>query len=70
MFDRMNAETLVNIITNEGSVKELLKISARRTNRDKAAVIALKALNLARTQVFKDSPIDEYEDFPPPALRK
>ena len=51
IVDDMNVNNLVDVITNSGSVDELLKISTRKAGRDKAAVFALKALNLARGEL-------------------
>lgn len=51
ILDDMNVNTLVDVITNSGSVDELLKISTRKTGRDKAAILTMKALNLARGQL-------------------
>ena len=66
IFDGANAQLLVDVITNEGSVKELLKIGSRDTTRDKAALIVFKALNLARTQTVMGP--NETDDFMPPSL--
>ena len=45
-----NVSRIVDVLTNGESIKELLKISTQNTSRDKAALIAAKALNIARTQ--------------------
>ena len=65
-FDAANAKMVVDVITNDGSVNELLKISARNTTRDKAAMIAAKAINMARAQAMRGPKSNE--EFLPPSM--
>ena len=45
-----NISRIVDVLTNGDSIKELLKISSRSTDRDKAAMAVMKAFNFVRTQ--------------------
>lgn len=45
----MNVDALVEVMTSTDSVKELLKISGRQTDRDQLVMLGAKAINLAGT---------------------
>ena len=67
-FDGKNAQLLTDIITNADSVKVLLKVGARSTTRDRAALLVMKALNLARTQATSGPGAGD--EFLPPAMEQ
>jgi hypothetical protein len=64
MSRNANLDDIVRTITNSDSIAELLKVTSRSTPRDKKALAAMKALNLARAEATAG----DDQTFAPPAM--